>query len=371
MSPSGGGGSAKMTAFVFKARILKKGRRGGICRSSAWSEIFWPKSVQAVRHYAAECSIHSGDKKARQTPVNGYQHPNYTNSLIEFGSPRELPRSRGWILERQIPGFADRDAMGPYPLFACRDWSSLHVDLDEIKQELISVALVTDPFGDYDEDYLRLCFNDVVLPFKEHFVVDLNRRPIDSVISAHHRRNTEKVRQRVRVERCAKPEEHIDEWVGLYKNLIRQHKITGMAAFSRDSFAKQLCVPGIVAFRARHEMITVGMLLWYMQGNIGYYHLGAYSEFGYELRVSFALFSFAIEHFAANGLRWLNLGAGAGVKGDSTDGLSRFKRGWSTDTRTVYFCGRIFNHARYEEILKASGLGFTKYFPAYRQGEFS
>jgi hypothetical protein len=172
------------------------------------------------------------------------------------------------------------------------------------------------------------------------------------------------------VERCAKPTRHLDEWAGLYTNLIRRYQITGIAAFSQDAFAKQLDVPGIVAFRARHEGVTVGMLLWYIQGSVGYYHLGAYSEFGYELRASFALFSFAIEHFAANGLRWLNLGAGAGVKGNNTDGLSRFKRGWSTGIRTVYFCGRIFNHSRYEEIAKAKGIGITGYFPAYRRGEF-
>jgi hypothetical protein len=301
--------------------------------------------------------------------VNGYLHPNYASSLIEFGSPCELPRSRGWILERQIHGFADHDAIGVYPLFACQDWSNLHIDLDEVKRELISLALITDPFGDYDEAQLRLCFKDVVFPFKEHFVVDLNR-PIGSVVSDHHRRNIKKVLDQVCVERCAKPAGHLDEWFGLYTNLIRRHQITGVAEFSRDSFAKQLCVPGIVAFRARHEGITVGMLLWYIQGNVGYYHLGAYSEVGYEKRASFGLFSFAIEHFAAHGLRWLNLGAGAGVKGDSTDGLSRFKRGWSTGTRTVYFCGRIFNHVRYAEIVRASGLGITKYFPAYRRGEF-
>jgi hypothetical protein len=112
------------------------------------------------------------------------------------------------------------------------------------------------------------------------------------------------------------------------------------------------------------------MLLWYIQGNVGYYHLGAYSEFGYELRASFALFSFAIDYFAADRLRWLNLGAGAGVQGDATDGLSRFKRGWSTETRTVYLCGRIFNRSRYQEIVKAKRIGITGYFPAYRRGEF-
>jgi GNAT acetyltransferase-like protein len=288
---------------------------------------------------------------------------------MEFGVPRELPRSGGWILERQIHGFADHDAMGVYPLFACRDWSELYQDLDDIKHELISLTLITDPFGEYDVAQLHLCFKDVVFPFKEHFVVDLNRS-IDSVVSDHHRRNSKKVLQRVCVERCTKPAGHLDEWFGLYKNLIRRHQINGIAVFSRESFAKQLDVPGIVAFRARHEGVTVGMLLWYIQGNVAYYHLGAYSEYGYELRASFALFLFAIEHFAANRLRWLNLGAGAGVKGDYKDGLSRFKRGWSTGTRPVYFCGRIFNHARYAEIVNANGLGTTTYFPAYRRGEF-
>ena len=301
--------------------------------------------------------------------MNGYLHPIYANSLIAFGSPRELPRSRGWLLERQIHGHAEHDAMGVYPLFACQDWSNLHVDLDEIKHDLISLALITDPFGDYDESYLRRCFRDVVFPFKEHFVVDLNR-PIGTVVGHHHRRNIKKVLDQICVERCAKPAGHLEEWCSLYTNLIQRYQITGIAAFSRDAFAKQLHVPGMVAFRASHKGVTVGMLLWYIYGSVGYYHLGAYSELGYEMRASFGLFSFAIEYFAAHGLRWLNLGAGAGVKGDSTDGLSRFKRGWSTGTRTVYFCGRIFNQARYTEIVKASGLASTTYFPAYRRGEF-
>jgi lipid II:glycine glycyltransferase (peptidoglycan interpeptide bridge formation enzyme) len=110
------------------------------------------------------------------------------------------------------------------------------------------------------------------------------------------------------------------------------------------------------------------MTLWYVLGNVGYYHLGAYNHAGYELRASFALFWRAIEHFAAKGLRWLNLGAGAGLEGSSTDGLSRFKRGWSTGT--AYFCGRIFDRAKYSEVVKASGVSAADYFPAYRKGEF-
>ena len=124
-------------------------------------------------------------------------------------------------------------------------------------------------------------------------------------------------------------------------------------------------------FRAVHQEVTVGITLWYVQSNIAYYHLGAYSEIGYQLRASFALFWSVIEYFSSLKLQWLVLGAGAGFQGTETDGLSRFKKGWSTGTRTAYFCGHIFDFNRYAEIVKSKKKSTTDYFPAYRFGEFS
>jgi hypothetical protein len=259
--------------------------------------------------------------------------------------------------------------MGCYPLFACHDWSQLHADLEELDREWVSLSLVTDPLAEYDAAYLCWCFGDVVIPFKQHFVVDLSR-PVDTCVSKHHRRYARKALKDVSVEICKSPMHLLDDWVDLYATLSERHKIKGILAFSRSSFAKQLRVPGIVAFRATYQGTTVGALLWYVQGEASYYHLGASSPLGYELRTSFALFWSAIEYFAASGLRRLDLGAGAGVTGDGTDGLARFKRGWSTGTRTAYFCGRIFDQARYAELARARGVSADGYFPAYRKGEF-
>lgn len=300
--------------------------------------------------------------------MTGYLHRDYANSLTEFGSPFELPHSRGWMLKRQIPGFPYCDAIGCYPLFACEHWSRLHIDLEHLGHEFVSVSLVTDPFGNYDVSYLRQCFEAVVIPFKEHFVVDL-QCPAYTFVCNHHRRYARRALQQLRIERCEEPTRFINEWMMLYAALVEKHKIEGIPAFSKKAFIKQLRVPGIVAFRAVCEDTIVGMLLWYVQGNVGYYHLGASSDLGYELRASFGLFWFAVDYFAANGLRWLSLGAGAGVRG-STDGLIRFKRGWSTGTRTVYFCGRIFDQNKYLKIVKAKNIPETEYFPAYRLGEF-
>jgi hypothetical protein len=301
--------------------------------------------------------------------INGYLSSAYVQALSQFGIPLELQQSGGWLLQRKIAGFEYFDAMWAYPLFSCQNWGRLQFDIKGLEDSLVSASVVTDPFGDYDADLLRQCFHDVVIPFKQHFVVDLNDIP-ERYVEMHHRRNARKALQTLHIEKCENAGDHLDEWVMLYDTLIKRHFIKGIVAFSQQSFAAQLNVPGMVAFRALHEGETVGMLLWYVQNEVAYYHLGAYSELGYELRASFALFWTVIQYFSSAGIRWLNLGAGAGANSDGKDGLTRFKRGWSTGMRTAYFCGHIFNPERYQEIVVAKGVPPTGFFPAYRVGEF-
>lgn len=297
--------------------------------------------------------------------VTGYLHPSYAESLMEFGTPRELPQCGGWILERQIPGFPFYDAMGCYPLFACRDWSQLNADLESVGNELVTLSLVTDPFGGFDLAQLEQCF-DVVIPFKQHFVVDL-RQPINNIVSKHHRKYARKALKNICIDRCQQPEQLFDEWIALYSILIERHKIAGIRAFSKAAFTRQLSTPGLVMFRALSKGNVVGVHLWYMQGEVAYSHLSACSPFGYELRASYALQWHANKYFEDK-VRWLN--QGSGVKSDGADGLSQFKRGWATGTRAAYFCGRIFDQERYENILSAKGIHAADYFPAYRKDEF-
>ena len=77
---------------------------------------------------------------SERTGVLGYLHPAYAASLVEFGSPRELPGCGGWILERSIPHRTERDAMGCYPLFACREWQNLPRDLGEGGRDIVAMA---------------------------------------------------------------------------------------------------------------------------------------------------------------------------------------------------------------------------------------
>ena len=138
----------------------------------------------------------SGTLNAEVSERGGYASLAYAQSLAEFGEVRTLPRSGGSLLVRPIvDGGGLCDAMGCYPLFACERWRELGEDVAELRDELVSVAVVTDPFADAAPDELKEMFPDVCYEFKQHFVVDLTR-PLESVVGSHHRRNA--VREQVR-----------------------------------------------------------------------------------------------------------------------------------------------------------------------------
>jgi Acetyltransferase (GNAT) domain len=300
--------------------------------------------------------------------LTGYLHPGYPASFEEFARPRELPCCGGWVLERPIAGFEDRDAMGCYPLFVCSDWSYLYQDLGEIGDGLVCLSLVTDPFGDYDEAYLHRCFHDVVIPFKHHYVVDYKVWK-DRKFDADTRREIRNALKSLKVEVCPDPHLYLDEWIRLYALLIERYHIDSLRAFSRQSFARQFDVPGFWMYRAYQQDRTVGIALAYTQGEMAYLHLTSMDQAGYKLGASYGLYSTAIEHLAGMA-SLLNIGGTPGVAEGQQDGLKYFKMHWATGTRMTYFCGRIFNPDRYHAIAKARELVGGNYFPSYRKGEF-
>ena len=172
-----------------------------------------------------------------------------------------LPRSDGWLLKREIRGTTDHDAMGPYPRFFCHDWSALAADLTDLARDAVSVVLVTEPFASARHVDLERAF-DSAIQFKDHFVAELDQPP-EAFVTASHRARARRALRAVRVDLYEQPIQRLDDWVRLYATLVERHSITGLRAFSRDAFARQLSVPGLVMFRAMAGDEVVGLDLWY------------------------------------------------------------------------------------------------------------
>jgi hypothetical protein len=311
----------------------------------------------------------SNAKVARVQRSSGYMDFAYAESLAEMGSARELPGCRGWILERPVPDSAYRDAIGCYPLFCCADWSQLIDDVEALGDEFVSLTLVTDPFGDYDEAYLRRCFPDTVVPFKQHFVIDLGK-PLHDTVSSHHQHYAHKALRDVCVEIHPDPPGFLDEWTLLHDQLVQKHAIRGIKAFSRRAFAAQLAAPGMVAVRVSHQGAAVAGLLFFQHGDVAYGHVLACTPLGYQLGALYAGIWFALEHFSRCA-RWCDIMGVPGLDDRGHEGLRKFKRGWTEQTRTAWLCGRILDRARYAERVAATHSAGASYFPAYRVGEIS
>ncbi len=298
----------------------------------------------------------------------GYLSAEYAEAFKEFGQPLFLEKAGGWLLKRAVPNTQYSDAMGLYPLFGCKNWQALDQDLQQIANQLVSLVLVTDVFNrPHNKKFLEEQF-DLVTLFKNHYVVDFNE-PLPKIIHPRHRTYARKALKELKIEKDRPSPEIVTNWIELYRFLIKRHHITGIVAFSTQSFKQQFKVPGLHIFSARFKDAIVSMQLWFGDGQYAYYHLGASNELGYRFRASYGLMWFALHYFQQAGYQMADLGASAGLQAKK-DGLSQFKAGWSNLQLPAYLCGRIFNTELYFR-LSQNNATMNSYFPAYRMGEFS
>ncbi|MFT5232057.1 MAG: hypothetical protein ACI9UQ_000075 [Candidatus Krumholzibacteriia bacterium] len=293
-----------------------------------------------------------------------YQLTEYAHSLADFGSPLRLPYSQGHVLLRPIPGTSFVDAVGCYPLFACRNAAGLVQDLPVLREAgAVSLTLVTDPLGSFDPTILAAVFKPIARRFKVHYLVDLTGEP-EQLGSAHHQRDARRSARFAACEVCEDPASHYEQWSQLYDNLIARHEIVGEAKFSPAAFRLQLGLPGVLLVRAVDaEQQVLGMQIWFADGKRSWHHLGAYSAAGYRASVSYGLTACALKALTANGVQVANLGGGPSLSTDASDGLSRFKQGWSTHTSESWLCGAILDPSAYAQLAANRR---TEFFPAYR-----
>ncbi len=300
--------------------------------------------------------------------MEGYLHPFYAQSFSNLGEPLFLPKSKGWLIKRQIPGTTYDDAMGPYPLFFCENWDALFEDLEDLHNQLVSVSFVVGPFSSFSFDYFARNL-DTFYHYKDHYILDTNL-PITETISKSTRRNAHRALKNVSIEIEIAPDINLGDWVMLYDHLIHRHQITGIRAFSKDSFSKQISIPNTHFFKALYQGVVVGGNLYYIQDDVAYGHLLALSPKGYQLGVSHALKWAAIQYFA-NLVRWINFGGSTSRNLENKDGLDKFKNNWSNTTKASYFCGKILQPRLYQELTEKNKLTQNMHwFPAYRQSDY-
>lgn len=299
--------------------------------------------------------------------MEGYAHPLYAEAFVEWGQPIYLNHSRGWLIKRSISGTVLFDAMGPYPLFFCEDWNALLDDFQEISSELVGVSLVISPFDSFPMEFFQQYF-DIIKPYKDHYILDTGV-PIEQAVSKICLRDARRSLKDVFIDYVVAPDIDVDEWMPLYDSLIRRHSIEGIRAFSRASFSKQIAVPNTHFFRAWHAGELIGGNLYYLQQDVAYGHLLALNDEGYRLGASHAITLVAIQTLAKQ-VKWIDYGGAAGSGNEKPSGLQKFKKGWTNLGRPTYFCAKIFNQEKYEELIAKRPNADPDWFPAYRSGDF-
>lgn len=290
--------------------------------------------------------------------AKGYASAAYVRALGQ--TPLPLGGTGGHVVARPVPGTGLHDLAGPYPIFSCTDWTALDAAVQGIASGPVSLTLVSDPFAPLGEADLARIF-PVCRKIHDHWVIDLNR-PLEP--SRHHRRMLKTVGPLDIQAGPADPGLGA-EWAGLYANLVARKGIRDARAFSAESLAAQLAVPGAHAIVARDGGALLGIDLYYIANRTAYAHLSAYSPEGYGRSVSYAMTVAACEYLKPLADHFDQGGAPAGAAGQ---GIAAFKSGWTALTLPSFLCGKVLDQDAYDRLAPSADPG--GFFPAYRAGEW-
>jgi len=237
-----------------------------------------------------------------------------------------------------------------------------------LREQLVCVNMVLSPLSEFPVDEFRNSL-DIFYPYKNHYILDTST-PLTISVSKNKRRGALKALKTLSVDLVKAPNIDLDEWIYLYNHLKKHHDINDIRAFSRDSFSKQITIPGTLFFRVWHNKNLVGGNLYYIQRNVAYGHLLALTDKGYELGAAYAVKWISLQYLSKL-VKFVNLGGGTGIKDGEESGLDLFKSGWTNSISQSYFCGIVLQHQYYESLIQDRNTKHQKWFPAYRINDYS
>ncbi|MEM7327813.1 MAG: GNAT family N-acetyltransferase [Pseudomonadota bacterium] len=287
-------------------------------------------------------------------------------SYASLGVPIQLPASGLRLLKRHICNDL-YDLVGLYPYSVCPSVANLQAETDQAflrDSAAVTISFILSPFQ--SEQTIDLQDWDVLTPFKEHIVLDLTedwRRRVSKKTRYCIRRSEELHRTII----APKTVETATLFHKLYAHTVRRHSVIGVQNFSVDAIHAQLMTPGTFVLQSFHEGECSGFLIGVNNKDHANYHLVAIAPEHYNKLTNYALLNAAIAFCASNGVRYFNLGGGAGLTSDASDGLYRFKRRWSANSLNTHLCGKILRPSVYAALTEGQDDPPRPFFPQYRR----
>jgi transposase-like protein len=270
-------------------------------------------------------------------------HPNCSEAYARaFDEPGVRPlRVAAWgthVLVRDGRKGA-LQATGVRPYAALDPECDVAAGLDELRAAgVVAVSLITDPLWCPEPDVLDAAFT-VCRPFKTSYYVDRESAPVH--IAKRHRNMVNRARRAGEVRELALAD-HLDRWLELYAGNVAERRIPqpfGASYFQH--LAREVDGVRTVAVVVDDELAA--MTLWVRHDDILYFYDGASSATGFATSAAYAAFAHVVE--TATDCRYVFLGGSADFHDDPTDGLAKFKRGFSNASTLSHLCSATLSTA--------------------------
>jgi lipid II:glycine glycyltransferase (peptidoglycan interpeptide bridge formation enzyme) len=212
-------------------------------------------------------------------------------------------------------------------------------------------------------------FDDVAL-IRKTVAVDLSKDLMRDEFENIARRNYRSALKRPLTLEIDTEGEKMDEFVGLYYELMGKKSTSSYYFFPKEYFNALKQLNGRIELACvRSEGSLVASVLFLKYGQYYHAHLGGSTPAGNAVRATDFLYVSMALHAQEKGFRWNHLGGG--ISNDPEDSLLRFKRKFSKTTPFDFYIGKNVYEPRAYEALCALTAAREKqvddsYFPKYR-----
>jgi len=300
------------------------------------------------------------------TSKPGYESSEYASAFASFGTVLTLPQSQLRLIKRRITHDAF-DLIGLYPYSMCNSVLAINGDHDQavLRQTgAVALSFVLSPFDATHAEQSSRDW-DCMKRFKSHFVIDFETA-WKKQISKKTRYYANKGQRLHEIEPIAVDADVANTFHRLYQSTVQRHSITGVQNFSIASLHRQMTTPGAFVLRASVGDKTSGMIICMINSDHANYHLVAVADEFRDQSTNHALLLAAADRCASQGVKFLNLGGGAGTATDDSDGLFRFKRKWTPLSLHTSLFGRILDRKKYRSLSQFTRTTSSTFFPSYR-----
>lgn len=232
-----------------------------------------------------------------------------------------------------------------------------------IEEKIIAEFIRFHPFNDFSQKFSS--FFDMNIYDRDIVYIDLflSKEERWKTYSSNTRNILRKCEENLKIEESY----NLDNFIELYEKTMKKNEASSFYFFSKKYYENLLNNKNIKLYEIKKDNEIISSAFFMFDSNFGHYHLSANDYENRKYNANYFILDQLFEFAKQNNKKYFILGGGTTSSPEDT--LLKFKKKFSSLTKSFYISGKVYNreiYSKYIDIWEKASIENIKYFLKYR-----